>query len=80
MCGKTIKNCEICERDSRIKAQSQIIPCSFKPLNERWEMYLIGPMPGNGYILSVIDVFTRFASTRILKDKSCGRVLRAFGI
>lgn len=76
-CEEFIKGCEICERDSRIKGQSEIIACSIEKPNKRWEIDLIGPMPGTGYVMSVIDVFTRYASTRILKDKSSGRILKA---
>lgn len=69
--------CEICEKDTRIKSQPGVIAGSIDIANKRWEIDLIGPMPGGGYILSVIDVFTRFASTRILKDKSSDRVCKA---
>ena len=48
----------------------------------RLNIDLIGPLiptdSGNRYILTVIDVFTKFAVATPLTDKSAGTVARAF--
>lgn len=76
-CKEMIDNCQIYEMDSRVKGQSEILASRIETARKRWEIDLIGPMPGGGYILSAIDVFTRFAATRAVRDKSSGRVIKA---
>ena len=63
-----ISKCEACQRCANKIKQKTCYPCRIREINYRWEIDLIGPMDKGGYILTVIDMFSKFAASRIIRD------------
>ena len=73
-----LRKCEICQREEKVKAKKTCFPSNILEPNKRWELDLVGPLEQRFFILTAIDVFSKIASCRVLRDKSAHRVLKAF--
>jgi len=77
MINEFVKNCETCQKNKRNFKERVINPMRIYVPGFRWKIDLIGSMDQGGYVFSCVDVFTRFAWTRILIDKNAFRVVMA---
>ncbi|KAI4293215.1 hypothetical protein PAPHI01_2489 [Pancytospora philotis] len=74
---KWCKNCKICQMDKEPPRSKSITPMEIWAPDRRWEIDLIGPLENGEYIMTAIDVFTRFAQARRLRAKEAESVIRA---
>jgi len=70
------KKCQVCQRDGNMRKQRSCFPNQVEEVNEKWEMDMVGPMPGGSFILTMIDLFSRRAEAKVMKQKEASRVCK----
>ncbi|KAI4293353.1 hypothetical protein PAPHI01_2627 [Pancytospora philotis] len=79
--GKAVDNfckaCVVCQMEKEPRRPKSVTPMEIWNPDERWEIDLIGPLEQGEFIMTAIDVFTRYAQACKLKSKEAPAVISA---
>ncbi|MGL5772764.1 MAG: RNase H-like domain-containing protein, partial [Bacteroidales bacterium] len=77
--NKYVNECDVCQKAGQRMKQKEYWPSKINKENQQWQIDLIGPLPSSEsekrYILTVVDVFSRYMQARALETKSEKEVL-----